>query len=76
MEKELRHIFIRTLRNCDFYLREQKMVSLANEIGVLRGISYCIDIMGGEILDPEEYEKLNYYISVQQSLKEVDKNNA
>ena len=52
------------------------MVSLANEIGVLRGISYCIDIMGGEILDAEEYEKLNYYISVQQSLKEVDKNNA
>lgn len=72
MEEAIHDIFIRTMNNCDLYFRKRKMVSLANEIGVLRGISYCIELMDGVNLSMEESEKYKYYLSVQQSLKEVD----
>lgn len=39
-------IFARTLNNCLFYEREGKKMHLLNEIGVLRGVAYCMKTAG------------------------------
>lgn len=39
-------LYDRTISNCKFYEEEGKRISLNNEIGVLRGIAYCMELVG------------------------------
>lgn len=41
-----RDIYNRTMNNCKFYEKENQALKLLNEIGVLRGISYCLENEG------------------------------
>lgn len=41
-------IYERTYRNCVFYRNEGHEIALLNEIGVLRGIFYCLEAIVGE----------------------------
>ena len=43
MKSEFTELFERTLNNCKFYRREKDIAGLLNEIGVLRGIAYCME---------------------------------
>lgn len=43
---QLQDIFERTLNNCKHYEREEMPASLNNEIGVLRGVAYCLECFG------------------------------
>ena len=42
-EESLCRLYDRTMRNCIFYKAEGKEKCLLNEIGVLRGIAYCME---------------------------------
>lgn len=46
MEDMIR-LYERTYKNCLFYQSEGRKVELLNEIGVLRGIVYCIESVIG-----------------------------
>lgn len=46
--EKLFKIYNRTYRNCVFYKEEHNEPALLNEIGVLRGIAYCIEEIVGE----------------------------
>ncbi len=61
-------IFERTLRNCEFYEKEKKPNALCNEIGVLRGIMYCMEIVG---ICPHT-DKAMHYIEMQEKFKKLD----
>lgn len=41
-------LYNRTYNNCVFYKNEGKDAALLNEIGVLRGIMYCLNEIVGE----------------------------
>lgn len=71
MTNKIMEIYDRTYRNCEFYLREGKEMSLANEIGVLRGIAYCMEEIGIGI--PQNFYRM---IEIQQELKEKDQKNS
>lgn len=43
---QIQDIFERTLNNCKHYEREEMPESLLNEIGVLRGVAYCLECFG------------------------------
>ena len=67
-KEEIRKIFIRTLNNCYYYEENNKTISLANEIGVLRGLAYAVEVIG---ICPHTDDFL-YFINIQQKLKEKD----
>ena len=46
METTLEELWLRTLNNCNFYEKEGKVAHLLNEIGVLRGLAYVIELTG------------------------------
>lgn len=57
-----------TMKNCRYYEETNNNAALLNEIGVLRGIFYCMelaDIRGLNTL----VKDFNYYIDKQQELK-------
>lgn len=60
----MEEIFGRTLNNCRFYEKEGKETHLLNEIGVLRGIAYCLE-ESGECIHTEEFF---YFIEKQNEL--------
>ena len=66
---KLLEIYERTKRNCQFYEREGKKMSLLNEIGCLRGIVYCLEEVGINKLGDAELLRL---ISIQQEFKAKD----
>lgn len=68
MDNTLLGIFERTINNCKFYEKEGKTNSLLNEIGVLRGIMYCMELCGQEYRN----EDTIHFIEIQQKLKEKD----
>ena len=39
-------IYERTLNNCKVYEKEKNHKALLNEIGVLRGVAYVLDLVG------------------------------
>lgn len=41
----MKEIYQRTINNCKFYLQENDK-RLLNEIGVLRGVCYCLESQG------------------------------
>lgn len=42
-EDKLLYLYNRTMKNCRFYMENGKEDHLLNEIGVLRGIAYCME---------------------------------
>lgn len=70
MENTLNELFERTLKNCSFYEKEGKTINLVNEIGVLRGIGYCMELEG----ECSHTEEFMHFIEIQQKLKELDNN--
>lgn len=69
MEREtFLDIFDRTIKNCEYFAKEGKSMSLSNEIGVLRGIAYCMEIVG---LCPHT-EEFAHFIELQEKLKKTD----
>lgn len=70
--ENLIEIYNRTYRNCRFYQDKGDEKALLNEIGVLRGIMYCIDVtIGGYSNDLIDYEAFKEMIAEQQRLKGV-----
>ena len=64
--KKLRKLYERTMSNCQFYEREGKQAHLLNEIGVLRGIAYCMEAFGEPPFQDPEFLRL---ISLQENFK-------
>lgn len=65
MENTVIGLFERTMNNCRYYEKENLNMHLLNEIGVLRGIAYVLELTG---TCPHSEEFL-YYIQKQQELK-------
>lgn len=68
IQDRLIELYERTMRNCFFYEKEVMMASLLNEIGVLRGIAYCMEATG---LCPHTPAFL-HFIEIQQMCKSND----
>ena len=51
--KELKELYERALNNCRFYLKENMNKNLLNEIGVLRGISYVLELNNINVVNDE-----------------------
>ena len=62
-------LFNRTYGNCLYYKERSKEYSLANEIGVLRGIAYCLSDIAGICPHNGDFMEM---IGIQQLLKEKD----
>ena len=66
-------IYNRTYRNCEFYREAGNENALLNEIGVLRGIVYCLEsIVGADLV----FQIINFsafkeMIDIQQKLKKA-----
>ena len=58
-------IYNRTIRNCKYYESIHDDISLINEIGVLRGIYYCLQTVG---VAPED-EVVSRFFETQEKLK-------
>ena len=70
-KESLLRVYSRTYNNCIFYQSENRKAELLNEIGVLRGIAYCIEEIVGE---DNLFKEINFFtfkqfMDVQQSLK-------
>ena len=61
-DMKLMDLFNRTLSNCEFYENENRTTSLLNEIGVLRGIAYCLKTFD---IDVCEFPTFLHYIEIQ-----------
>lgn len=59
---KLMDLFNRTLSNCEFYENENRTTSLLNEIGVLRGIAYCLEALNIDVLELSAFQ---HYIEIQ-----------
>lgn len=64
--EDIKQSFERTMNNCIFYETEGKTIALVNEIGVLRGLCYAMQILGIGSFNSEEFL---HFIDVQQKLK-------
>lgn len=65
MKKKLLSLYDRTLKNCEFYERENDKIHLLAEIGCLRGISYCLEENG---INTFELSGLMYFINISNEL--------
>ena len=63
-------IYKRTLNNCEFYEKENKPLNLLNEIGVLRGVAYCLEAAGLDFAFNNS--RFEHFIKVQQELKNAE----
>jgi hypothetical protein len=59
-------VYNRTMNNCKTYMLNDNTSSLLNEIGVLRGVAYCMEISGIPYPNFTEFQKM---IDIQQNLK-------
>ena len=53
--KELKELYERTLNNCRFYLKENMNKKLLNEIGVLRGIAYVLELNNINVVKNDDF---------------------
>ena len=65
-------LYNRTLKNCEYYnykdmYKKKADISLANEIGALRGIAYCLELQGFDITELTDFKK---WVDIQQIMKE------
>lgn len=69
---QLLRVYSRTYNNCIFYEKENRKADLLNEIGVLRGIAYCIEEIVGEdnLFHEINFYTFKHYIDIQQNLKD------
>lgn len=51
----MKELYERTLRNCEYYEQGKDFKRLLNEIGVLRGIAYCLENNGQCVHDDEKF---------------------
>lgn len=65
MDNTLIGIYNRTLNNCIFYENENDKLSLLNEIGVLRGVAYCLELSG----ECPHDDQFLHFIELQNELK-------
>ena len=65
-QETMMSIYMRTLNNCKFYQKKEMKASLLNEIGVLRGIAYCLELAGFSVYDLPEFLD---YINIQNKLR-------
>lgn len=49
--KTMTEAYNNTMKNCYFYEKNKMEYHLANEIGVLRGIAYCLELAGVNVWD-------------------------
>ena len=68
MKNSVVGLFERTMNNCKYYEKEKMYNHLLNEIGVLRGIAYVLELTG---ICPHTDEFL-YFISKQEELRNID----
>ena len=69
---KLQALYNRTLKNCYYYESMGNKAALLNEIGVLRGIAYCIEEITSESLDHYiVWDDFKEMIEKQQELKIV-----
>ena len=68
MEETVTSIWERTLNNCMFYEREKNYTRLLNEIGVLRGVAYVLELSGCCI----HTEQFIHFIEIQNELNEME----
>lgn len=61
-------LFERTLNNCRFYQEKKMCNHLLNEIGVLRGIAYVLDLTGA----CPHTDEFMYFINIQEELRSLD----
>ena len=66
MKNDLMSLYNRTLKNCEFYEKENNTACLLSEIGCLRGIAYCMELSGA---DPVQLHGLQYFIEVSNNIK-------
>lgn len=66
MKETIIDVYNRTMNNCKTYIQHGNTSSLLNEIGVLRGVAYCMEINGISYPDFTEFKKM---IDIQQDLK-------
>lgn len=59
-------VYNRTIENCRFYEKEKDDLGLLNEIGALRGVAYCMEIVGVPFPDYTEFQR---FIAIQRKLK-------
>ena len=65
MAETLMDLYNRTLKKCKYFEKTNRIESLNNEIGCLRGIGYCMEITGGCPHD----EDFLHFIALQESLR-------
>ena len=58
-----------TMNNCKYYEREQMKTCLANEIGVLRGVAYAMEMAGECPHDPD----FMHFIGIQNKLTKAER---
>lgn len=68
MNDTIKDVYERTMNNCKFYEKEgdKASLSLLHEIGVLRGVAYCMEIIGMPFVNDDFMR----FINKQQDLKE------
>ena len=64
METTVIGLWERTLNNCKYYERKNDMKHLLNEIGVLRGIAYVLELTG----ECPHTEEFFHFIEIQNEL--------
>ena len=62
-------LYARTMNNCKFYEKENKPLKLLNEIGVLRGIAYCLETCGEFTPCDKDFQ---HFIEIQEELKKAE----
>lgn len=67
-QEKIMEIYERTMKNCFFYQERGFKDALLNEIGVLRGIMYCMEAEGLYPND-ENLSDIEHFIDIQQERK-------
>lgn len=70
MKDTIRHRFEVTLKNCQTYEQLGLRNNLMNEIGVLRGVHYCMDLAKTPV-DPDDEREFFRFIEIQQKMKDA-----
>lgn len=69
-KEKVLELYSRTYRNCEHYKEEGNEKALLNEIGVLRGIAYCLEAITGDNLFNEiDFCKFRTMIDEQNRLR-------
>lgn len=66
MKETIIDVYNRTMNNCKTHIQYDNTASLLNEIGVLRGVAYCMEIVGIPYPNFTEFQEM---IDIQQKLK-------